>query len=206
MVGEKRKLQFFTSDWHVGHENVLKYDGRPFTDLAHMHQALVTNFNATVPPGSVTYFLGDMGLGSGDVLRDVLAQLNGTKVLVVGNHDGGTNKMYSLGFDVVLHGAVLYIAQQRVTLSHCPLLGVPREDITDMRGAQEGENWHGERRHARFSVADQGQFHLHGHIHSPNGGKSKKVLGRQYDVGVAANNYRPVSISTIESWIAKYPR
>jgi len=46
---------------------------------------------------------------------------------------------------------------------------------------------------------------LHGHIHSnPTNGKLKiDATNRQYDVGVPANNYRPVSISTIESWISK---
>ena len=70
------------------------------------------------------------------------------------------------------------------------------------------ENWHGEEKQMRngFSVWDNGQFHLHGHIHSPNSGKSVKVLNKQYDVGVDANKFRPVSISEIESWIAKYGR
>ena len=75
-----------------------------------------------------------------------------------------------------------------------------------MRGAIEGENWHGELRpnFQQYQVPNNGQFHLHGHIHSPNGGKSVKILDKQMDVGVVANNYRPVSISTIESWISLY--
>jgi len=32
--------------------------------------------------------------------------------------------------------------------------------------------------------------------------ESQKILGRQFDVGVVANNYMPVSWSQIESWIA----
>jgi calcineurin-like phosphoesterase family protein len=63
--------------------------------------------------------------------------------------------------------------------------------------------WHGETRHKDFSIQNYGQFHLHGHIHSPNGGKSAKILDRQFDVGLPANNYRPVHISTIESWISQ---
>ena len=44
-----------------------------------------------------------------------------------------------------------------------------------------------------------------GHIHSRKDKKiSQKILDRQYDVGVPANNYTPVSMSQIESWIAKY--
>ena len=75
-------------------------------------------------------------------------------------------------------------------------------------------NWHGEDKQfdKGFSLPDFGQFHLHGHIHSPNVDdidgkpKSQKILGKQYDVGVDANKYKPVSISVIESWVAKYGR
>jgi calcineurin-like phosphoesterase family protein len=203
---QQRVLQFFTSDWHIGHENVLKFDNRPFADLKDMHKVLINNFNSTVPKGSITYFGGDMGLCSNGLLKSVVEQLNGTKVLILGNHDGGVNSMISAGFDVVLYGAVFYIAGQRVTMSHCPLKGVWRENVEGMKGASSGENWHGERKQHRFTFSDEGQFQLHGHIHSPNGGKSQKILGKQYDIGVVANNFRPVSISVIESWIAKYGR
>jgi calcineurin-like phosphoesterase family protein len=198
-----RRPVFFTSDWHIGHANVLAYDSRPFKDVDHMAEVLVGNFNASVPPHGLTYFLGDMGLCSGEKLKKVIERLNGTKVLVLGNHDKGSEAMYKIGFDVVLNGAVLWIANQRVTLTHCPLKGVWREPVDGMKGAIEGENWHGEKKQHRFTIEDLGQFHIHGHIHSPNKGKSSRILGRQFDVGVAANNYRPVSISQIESWIAK---
>lgn len=200
------KKSFFTSDWHIGHANVIRFDNRPFQDLTQMHRVLINNYNSSVGYQDICYFLGDMGLTNSGTLKSVISQLNGTKVLVLGNHDKGVNSMYEAGFDVVLNSATLYIANERVTLSHCPLPGIPREDATGMRGAQEKENWHGEFRHGQFMVPNEGQFHLHGHIHSPNGGRSQKILDKQYDVGVPANNYRPVSISIIESWISLYKR
>jgi calcineurin-like phosphoesterase family protein len=200
----ERKGIFFWSDLHIGHEKVLVFDNRPFKDLDHMHEVLINNYNSTVKDG-VCYFLGDIGLGKSDTVQKVISRMGGTKVLVMGNHDKGVEAMYKAGFDVVLYGATMQIAGQRVTLSHCPLLGVYRENCVDMKGSQPGENWHGESRLKQriFTTTDEGQFHLHGHIHSPNSGKSQKILGKQFDVGVAANGYRPVSISTIESWIAK---
>lgn len=201
-----RRPTFFASDHHIGHKNVLEYDTRPFRTLDEMHETLIIRHNSTVPPNGLTYFLGDVGLSSGDVVERVIRRMNGQKVLVLGNHDKGMNAMYKAGFDVVLNSAVIYIAGQRVTMSHCPLRGVWRENVEGMKGAQDGENWHGESKQHRFTVADEGQFHLHGHIHSPNGGKSERILGKQFDVGVVANKYRPVSISEIESWITKYGR
>jgi calcineurin-like phosphoesterase family protein len=199
-----RKNIFFTSDLHIGHQNSLKFDNRPFRDLNHMHEVLVNNYNSTVKDG-ICYFLGDVGLSSAETVKNVISKMTGTKVLILGNHDKGVESMYKAGFDVVLHGATMQIAGQRVTLSHCPLLGVYREKTEGMTGSQQDENWHGESRLKQriFTTTDEGQFHIHGHIHSPNGGKSQKILGRQFDVGVVANGYRPVSISVIESWIAK---
>jgi calcineurin-like phosphoesterase family protein len=200
---KNRKAIFFTSDWHIGHANVLAFDNRPFKDLDEMHKALVRNYNATVPECGVCYFLGDIGMGTVEVVREVISQLNGIKVLVRGNHDRKMHSCYELGFDVVLNEAAIYIQNERVTMTHCPLRGTFREDVMGMKGIVGTENWHGEYKQKEFSIENRGQYHLHGHIHSPNGGKSQKILGRQYDVGVPANRYRPVSISEIESWIVK---
>ncbi len=199
----ERKNIFFTSDWHIGHNNVLGFDQRPFKDLDHMHTVLVNNYNASVREDDVCYFLGDMGLGSSQALKDVMARINGTKVLILGNHDKGMNAMYNSGFDVVLNSGMLVIAGEKVTLSHCPLRGVFREDVSEMKNAVLTENWHGESRHGPFSITNEGQFHLHGHIHSGPANKKLKIDGRQYDIGAPGNGYRPVSISTIESWITK---
>ena len=203
MSAKHRKSIHFTSDWHVGHANSINFDARPFKDLDHMHRVLINNYNAQVPPDGLCYFLGDIGLSNNETLGKVLSELNGTKVLVLGNHDKKFNAMYELGFDVVLHGATIYIADERVTMTHCPLRGVFREDVTGMRGAKEGENWHGEHKQQMFSCTDEGQFHLHGHIHSGPANDKKRIDGRQLDVGVCANKYRPVSISEVESWIAR---
>lgn len=198
-----RKPTFFTSDWHIGHENVIRFDNRPFVDLGHMHKVLINNYNNTVPKNGVCYFLGDFGLTQTNVIREVMDQLNGTKVAILGNHDKGMNAYYNCGFDVVLNGAKLYIANHEVTLSHCPLLGLFREDTTGMKNTNPGENWHGEYRHSRFSFPNFNQFHLHGHTHKR---PKERTLLKQYDVGVVANNYTPVNISLIESWIATYEK
>ena len=200
---DELKSIFFTSDWHLGHEKIIEFSNRPFKDLPHMHRSLIKNFNNTVPHHSVTYFLGDIGFGSVLSINKVITKLNGTKVLILGNHDRRPQAMYKAGFDVVLYSATLRIANQPVTLSHCPLFGLYRENTEGMKGAAEDENWHGESktRNEKFTVPNKGQFHLHGHIHSPNNGRSMKALGTQYDVGVDANGYRPVSARRIEDWI-----
>lgn len=200
----KRKPVFFTSDFHVGHANSIVFDKRPFDDVNHMHTVLVNNYNSTVPEDGVCYFLGDMGFDKEGILKGVMDRLNGsTKILVLGNHDSNTYSMYEKGFDVVLNSAVIYIGSNRVSLSHCPLPGIFREDIAGMKGSKDGENWHGEFKNQMFTSYDTTvDYHLHGHIHSGPANKKEKYTERQYDIGAPANKYRPVSISEIESWIS----
>lgn len=198
-----RKRIFFTSDTHYFHANSIKFDNRPFRDVEHMHKVLINNYNSMVTENSVCYFLGDVGMGPSNKIKDVIDQLNGTKVLVLGNHDRGSNAMYNIGFDVVVNSASLVIAGKKVTMSHCPLRGIKVEDTSEMRGAMEGENWHGELRHVNCSVENEGQFHLHGHLHSP---KEERIRDKQFDISVVGNNYYPVSISQVESWIVNYKR
>ena len=197
----QRRGIYFTSDWHVGHANVIKYDKRPFKDVEHMHRVLINNYNAIVGEGDVCYFVGDMGLCKFDTLKNIVSQLNGTKILILGNHDRNMESMYKVGFDVVMYGAVLWIAKENVTISHCPMIGAFAEDTTGMKGTEEGDNWYGETRERfqKFSTINNGQFHLHGHSHV---GPENTINGRQYNVNVTCNKYRPVHISKIESWIA----
>jgi calcineurin-like phosphoesterase family protein len=199
----KRKI-YFTADWHVGHANCLKFDNRPFDTIEEMHEALVKNFNCTVPKHGITYFAGDMGWTSHGLLRSIITRLNGTKILVRGNHDGGLDAMYEAGFDFVTEKAQFTLGKEIVTITHCPLKGVFREDTTGMRGHDGTENWHGEEKNGnRYSIEDFGQFHLHGHVHTrPDRGLTKD--GRQWDVGVPGNNYKPVTMSQVQSWITKY--
>lgn len=195
--------EFVTSDWHIGHENVLKFDNRPFRDLDHMNERLIKNYNEEVSYSDTCYFLGDMGLANSERMSRTIRRLKGIKVLVLGNHDKARPSMIKSGFDVVIYGMVTYIAGQRVTLSHCPLLGVYREPTDTYSEAKQG-NWHGEKKNGRFTFSDEGQFHLHGHIHSrPDTEHKPTKTNRQWDVGVAGNFYRPVSFSSVESWITK---
>ena len=201
-MGRRTRNIYFSADWHIGHENVLRLDQRPFADLEAMNKGLIKRFNACVGENDVCYFLGDMGFSTA-AIKEVVDELNGTKILILGNHDKKCQAMMNAGFDAVMYSASLYIAGELVTMTHCPLRGVFREDTTGMRNSKPGDNWHREKDNDKYSVENNGQFHLHGHIHSPNGGLSEKIAGRQMDVGVPSSGYSPISISTIESWIVR---
>jgi calcineurin-like phosphoesterase family protein len=193
-----------TSDWHIGHKNILSFCPRPYKDIESMAWGLANNFNKMVPKDHIGLFAGDMVWKDFDFAREVIASLNcKRKILIVGNHDRGYNAMYSLGFDLVVHNLTLFIGKQKITISHYPLLGLPREDMSKFKNYNGLENWHGEKRNKEWALTNEGQFHIHGHIHSPNGGVSERVQGRQIDAGVDANNYRPILSGEVESWIKK---
>ena len=204
MSRQERKSIFFTSDLHLLHRNSIEFDNRPFKDVHHMTESLIKNYNSVVPENGLCYFLGDIGIGKHGDLDKIIPRLNGTKVLIKGNHDGSDTSMYRMGFDVVLNKAVIYIAGEEVALTHCPLRGIKREDTSDMRGTDTNEDYHGSSRdtHKKLSFEDHGQFCLHGHLHAPKE-KNKSTLkqDRQWDIGIVGNNYRPVSYSQVEKWI-----
>lgn len=55
---EQSNKQFYISDWHYGHANVIAFDNRPFKSLLEMDEALVDRWNAVVSPGDIVYVLG----------------------------------------------------------------------------------------------------------------------------------------------------
>jgi len=53
---------WFTADTHLGHENVIRYNPRPFSSTAEMDEALIENWNQVVQPDDAVYHLGDFTL------------------------------------------------------------------------------------------------------------------------------------------------
>ena len=79
---------FFTGDLHFGHENVLKFDNRPFTTVEEMDAELIRRWNNKVSKGDLVYVLGDMiWKTSNNDAQSLIKSLNGQIILIKGNHD-----------------------------------------------------------------------------------------------------------------------
>ena len=52
-------MTYFTSDLHFGHENILRFDKRPFSSIKEHDEELIKRWNAKVKPGDTVYILGD---------------------------------------------------------------------------------------------------------------------------------------------------
>jgi calcineurin-like phosphoesterase family protein len=92
---------FVTADPHFGHKNLAEVftledrvtPARPFTSVEEMDETLVDRWNAVVRQTDKVYLLGDVAMGRPAIAT--LARLNGTKVLVRGNHDTHRLKDYA---------------------------------------------------------------------------------------------------------------
>lgn len=80
-------MNYFISDLHIGHANAIKYDGRPFSDINEMNNAIIKNWNSRVQDNDTVYILGDFIWGKEPEWQDVVRLLSGNKVLIRGNHD-----------------------------------------------------------------------------------------------------------------------
>lgn len=80
---------FLTSDLHFGHRNIIKIGkGRPFSTIEEHDKALIDNWNSVVKPGDLVYVLGDVSIETTvEEIRKPLSQLQGQKILILGNHD-----------------------------------------------------------------------------------------------------------------------
>lgn len=51
---------FFTADTHFGHQNVIRFNNRPFSTVEEMEETLIANWNNRVHQNDTVYVLGDM--------------------------------------------------------------------------------------------------------------------------------------------------
>jgi calcineurin-like phosphoesterase family protein len=87
-TAEEAKRIWLISDTHFDHANIIRYCGRPFDSVEIMNRTMLDNWNNTVAPDNLVYFLGDMTFGRNH--REAgywLSRLNGRKIFVRGSHD-----------------------------------------------------------------------------------------------------------------------
>lgn len=163
-------MNFFTSDTHFGHKNVIEYCKRPFATVEEMDEELIRRWNAVVGENDQVFHLGDFAFCGKMRAREIMNHLTGTKFLVRGNHDHWTNAKYlDLGFSSVYQFTEL--AWNGWKLSHFPYRG---QEADDRKFEQQLE--------------DTGGWLLCGHVHT-----AWKQKGRMINIGVDQWNFTPVN-------------
>lgn len=167
---------FYISDTHFGHVNIIKYSKRPFHSVQEMNECMIENWNSIVKPSDNVFHLGDFSYLKYKDLKDLLYNLNGFKMLILGNHDKEIMK-----YRKELTGPKLFVAINDYG------------EINSAAGAKIILCHYGMR---VWNHSHHGAIHLYGHSHG-----TLPPLGKSVDVGVDApfviprvkpEDYRPL--------------
>ncbi len=92
-------MDFFISDCHFGHKNIIQYMKRPYDSVSHMDLGMIESWNSVVTGSDRVFLVGDAFLCDKQDAAAILDRLNGYKVLIAGNHDRSEKTMLEIGFD-----------------------------------------------------------------------------------------------------------
>lgn len=202
--------RYYTADYHLGHANIVKYCKRPTLrksdingedkwvspevalEAAERHDKwMIRNTNGRIKPGDIVNHIGDFmnrgGCAGIEGLRNnpdyYIDQLNGTWVMIEGNHDK-QNKVRSVGRYLITN-----IGPYNVFLAHYPL-----------------ENFHRFEPELIEYVLKCTDFQICGHVHDAWAHKWIQVGNRKYlniNAGVDVRRYVPMDDSEV---IVEYER
>jgi len=177
---------WFTSDYHIGHKNVLWLCKRQFSSIKEMEDAIVRNHNSVVAKDDMVYNLGDFAYKcSPEYVADFISEINGKIVLLLGNHDKPIRNAYRLGYlgKLISSGKLTIVGNiEDPTESVIKRIEINGQVIHLSHPALR--TWYG---------AFRGSWHLYGHSHS-----NLKSLYKSMDVGVDSNNFFPFSFEDVK--------
>lgn len=168
---------FFTADSHFGHANIIKFEAghHSFSTIEEHDETIIENWNRKVPEDGLVYHLGDFAFASKSKIRELVDQLNGDIVLLLGNHDYNIrgqvlNSFHSIEKDVYIsvRDDEAKGEYQKISMFHYPQI-----------------SWNG---------AFHGAWCLHGHTHQ-NCYENGKLL----NVGLVNHNYEVLSYDEIKT-------
>lgn len=178
---------YFISDLHFGHKNCLSFDNRPFLTIEEQDEAIIKNWNKVVSKEDTVWILGDFSWYSESKTLEIFNKLNGTKNLVIGNHDEKLLKKSSIKAlfqEIVPYKELKLEEYGTVVLSHYPI--------------------------PCFNKHYYGAYHLYGHVHNSYEWNMMERIKKEmeelytvpcnmYNVGAMMSymNYTPQSLKNI---------
>ena len=157
---------YITSDLHFGHKIIMKFcpvtRARFKDDVDYMNEAMVKEWNEIVCPEDTVYILGDFAFLPADKAVKIANRLNGTKILIEGNHDRKllNDPVFRRCFAEVHKYHHLTYNGTFVTMFHYPI--------------------------AEWDQMHRGAVHFHGHLH---GNESGLENFRALDVGMDSTGW-----------------
>ena len=173
-------MNYYISDLHFGHYNIIKLCNRPFTTVEEMNETLIKNWNDTITDNDTIYVVGDFAFLDVEKALAIRNRLKGKIVLIEGNHDikNLKNPKFRTAFDEVhqLLTIVDHIDDKdyMIALCHYPIV-----------------EWNGYFRNS---------YHIFGHIHNNTRNKSYEIVRnepRALNCGCEITNYRPMTLEEL---------
>ena len=173
------------SDTHFRHQNILKFTdsatgnlvrGHLFKDVDEMDEHMIEKWNSVVKQGDIVYHLGDVVMGDKEWFKKNWPRLNGSKRLIVGNHDD--IKFLSAGGFFSKVGMWRMFPEFGLMFSHVPL-----HQSNLLRLTEKGGKWPDD---------CESLLNVHGHIH-----QNPSPEGPYRNVSVEAVDYTPVNIDEL---------
>ncbi len=170
-------MDFFSSDWHLNHKNIMEAAKRPFESVDAMNEQIINSVYSFAKAGDFIYFIGDLTFNS-ELAEKILASLKKRKinfVWILGNHDKklNLNKLEPYCHEICEQKTIKR-NHIKINMSHFPQL-----------------TWDG---------SFYNSFHLYGHIHnnSPELMEvEKRMIGKTLNVNVEFNDYRMYNLHDI---------
>lgn len=108
-------MNWFTSDQHYNHDNIIDYCGRPFANSKIMNDVMISKHNSRVAKTDTVYHLGDFKFGAkGPTVNMLIERLNGIHVFIKGNHDKNN------GTKTILKYGIVRTFDKTILLAHKP--------------------------------------------------------------------------------------
>lgn len=168
-------MNFYISDLHFGHSNVIEFDGRPFSSIEEMDRSMIDLWNRCVTQKDHVYIIGDFAYRNEQPEEWYLSQLNGHKHLIIGNHDKKLlQNEKAMGYfesvDKMMH---ITDNKKQICLCHFPIA-----------------EWNGFYR---------GHWHIYGHIHNKTRDVFQylKIFDKALNAGCMIHGYQPVSFDEL---------
>lgn len=181
-------MNYYISDLHFGHFNVIVMNHRPFETVEEMNETIIKNWNETVKDDDHVYILGDVFYRFDGNMEKVLKELKGQKHLIIGNHDGRLLKNKKA---LQLFESVDYYKEINETLN-----GQPTQVIMCHYPIVK---WNG---FFRSSI------HLYGHIHNSTNETYEimKKVPKAYNVGADILDFCPRTLESVISYNEKFKK
>jgi calcineurin-like phosphoesterase family protein len=174
---------YYTSDWHLGHKNIIRYSNRPFADVEEMNRAIIDNMKAKLKKGDRLYFVGDLSFQSIEKTTRLMQELkDATGALlyfVPGNHDPKDT-----------HDILCSDGETPLWEHISPLMEVHDRKRKVILCHYAMKVW---------NKSHHGAYHLFGHSHGSMPGTTQSM-----DVGVDPCQFQPVTLDECIERMARF--